>query len=73
METQIARKDLAVYQSAVRAATGALWDWQESVPDEAFDAYVERGTARYLDGAGQTSLPVSFNYERWVGGSGQRA
>lgn len=63
------RKDLAVYQTAVRAATGETADWQDEV-DETFIGYVERGTTQYLDG--KDALLVGFSYERWIGGAGQR-
>jgi phosphatidylinositol 3,5-bisphosphate 5-phosphatase len=62
------RKDLDVYQIAVRTSTGDLNEWHDESPDEAFSTYVERGTTRYLDGSGRKeAFPIVFNYERWLG------
>lgn len=73
IEAAVDRKDRIVYQTAARTAIGEGTDWQNDVADEVFVNYVERGTAQYLDGAGgKDALPVAFNYERWVGGLGQR-
>jgi hypothetical protein len=73
IEAAVDRKDRIVYQTAARTAIGEGTDWQNDVADEVFVNYVERGTAKYLDGAGgKDALPVAFNYERWVGGLGQR-
>lgn len=67
------RKDLAVYQIAVRTAAGDTVGWQDDPAEDAFVAYAERGTTQYLDGSGRKdALPVAYNYERWVGGTGQR-
>lgn len=65
----VERKDLAVYQTAVRTAAGDS-DGQDDVVEDAFIAYVERGTTQYLDR--KEALPVAFNYDRWIGGVGQR-
>lgn len=74
IEALVERKDLAVYQTAVRTATGETVGWQDEFVDDTFLIYVERGTTQYLDGAGRKdALPVAFNYERWIGGLGQRA
>lgn len=63
------RRDLEVYSMAVRTANGEPPYWQET-PKE-FTAYVERGTTQYLDGSSRKeALPVTFNYERWLGSSG---
>lgn len=72
IEAAVDRKDRIVYQTAARTAAGETVDWHNDV-DEAYFSYVERGTAQYLDGAGQKdALPVAFNYERWISGLGQR-
>jgi hypothetical protein len=64
------RKDLDIYQGAVRTATGETADWPDEYPDEVFMIYVEQGTSRYLDGAEHREvLPITFNYERWVASS----
>lgn len=74
VEALVERKDLVVYMTAVRTATGEAAGWQDEVVDDAYLVYVERGTTRYLDGAGRKdALPVAFNYERWISGLGQRA
>lgn len=62
------RKDLEVYSMAIRTATGETSDWLEEVPKE-FVTYVERGRTQYLDGGQGEGFPVSFNYERWLGGT----
>jgi hydroxyethylthiazole kinase-like sugar kinase family protein len=68
-EASVERKDLAVYLTAVRMTTGEA----DEVADDAYLVYVERGTSRYLDGTTRTdALPVTFNYERWISGLGQR-
>jgi hypothetical protein len=73
IEAAVDRKDRTVYQTVARTATGETADWQDDVADEVFLNYVERGTTQYLDGAGRKdALPVAFNYERWIGGLGQR-
>ncbi|GLB44123.1 putative sacI homology domain containing protein [Lyophyllum shimeji] len=60
------RKDLEVYTTAIRTATGDTPDWPDEVPKE-FATYVERGRTQYLDGLQE--FPVSFNYERWLAGT----
>jgi phosphatidylinositol 3,5-bisphosphate 5-phosphatase len=73
IEAAVDRKDRIVYQTAARMATGETINWQDDVADEAFLNYVERGTTQHLDNAGRKdALPVAFNYERWIGGLGQR-
>jgi len=73
IEAAVDRKDRMVYQAAARTATGETAAWQDEIVDEVFLNYVERGTAQYLDGAGRKdALPVAFNYDRWIGGLGQR-
>lgn len=69
IDALVDRKDLAVYQTAVRSAAGETADWQYEV-DDTFVGYVERGTTQYLDR--KDALMVGFNYERWLGGIGQR-
>ena len=54
-----------MYQTAVRTAAGDS-DGQDDVAEDAFIAYVERGTTQYLDG--KEALPVAFSYDRWIGG-----
>lgn len=72
-EAAVDRKDRMVYQTAARTATGEATAWQDDIADEVFLNYVERGTSQYLDSAGRKdALPVAFNYDRWVGGLGQR-
>jgi len=72
IEAAVDRKDRLVYQVAAKIAAGET-DWQHDVVDEAFLNYVERGTTQYLEGASRKdALPVAFNYERWIGGQGQR-
>lgn len=68
-EASVERKDLAVYLTAVRIATGEA----DGIADDTYLAYVQRGTSRYLDVTTRTdALPVTFNYERWINGLGQR-
>jgi hypothetical protein len=63
------RKDLEVYSMAVRTAMGEVSDWEEETPKE-FISYVERGSTQYLEGVGRKEgLPVTYNYERWLGGA----
>ena len=61
------RKDLEVYSMAIRTATGEITSWSEDIPKE-FVTYVERSSRLYWDGGicGE-GLPVTFNYERWLG------
>jgi len=40
--------------------------WLEDVPKD-YVSYVERSSTQYLSD-GKEALPVSFNYERWLGG-----
>ena len=61
------RKDLEVYALAVQTAKSDAIDyWLEDVPKD-YISYVERSSTQYLDD-GKQALPVSFNYERWLGG-----
>ncbi|KAG5641928.1 hypothetical protein DXG03_003954 [Asterophora parasitica] len=54
------RKDLEVYSTAIRAATGEILDWQDdAVPPKEFVAYIERGNTMYLDGRHGEGLPTS--------------
>lgn len=62
------RKDLEVYSLAIRTSMGETFDWQEETPKE-FVLYVERSSPHYWDGTGREGQPVSFNYDRWLGGS----
>jgi hypothetical protein len=61
------RKDLELYSSAVRTATGEVPDWIGEIPKE-FIAYVEYVPNQYLDG--RKDVQPSFNYERWLGSAG---
>lgn len=69
MGALVERKDLAVYQTAVRTAAGDS-DGQDDLAEDAFIIYVERGMTQYLDR--KEALPVAFSYDRWIGGLGQR-
>ena len=63
------RKDLEVYSMAIRTATGEITYWSEDIPKE-FVTYVERSCTLYQDGGicgPGVGLPVTFNYERWLG------
>ncbi|KAF8064104.1 polyphosphoinositide phosphatase [Lyophyllum atratum] len=62
------RKDLEVYSTAIRTAMGETPDWPDEVPKE-FLSYVERGHTQDLNGKQGEGFPVSFNYERWLGGT----
>lgn len=64
---QIAETDLDLYTQTVGA--GGMPDWPDEIADESFVAYVERGTVAYLVGR-KDSLPVAFNYDRWISGRG---
>ncbi|KAL0573290.1 phosphatidylinositol-3,5-bisphosphate 5-phosphatase [Marasmius crinis-equi] len=64
------RKDLEVYTTAVRTASGEVSDWSEEVPKE-YVSYVEYATPQYIEGGGggrKEAFPVMFNYERWLAG-----
>jgi len=60
------RNDLEVYSMAIRTAMGET-SWSDDIPKE-FVTYVERSCTLYRDGGicGE-GLPVTFNYERWLG------
>jgi len=64
------RKDLEIYIAAVRNAGGEGLDWPEDAPRDLI-TYVERGSLNYIDGSKKEPFPVTFNYERWLGGAGQ--
>ncbi|PFH50390.1 hypothetical protein AMATHDRAFT_61229 [Amanita thiersii Skay4041] len=66
--------DLEMYNNAILMAEGHLpeyWDDHDAQPPKEVVAYVEKGTGAYLDGimASKESLPVTWNYERWLSGS----
>jgi len=61
------RNDLEVYSMAIRTAIGEVTSWSEDIPKE-FVTYVERGCTQYWDGGIRGgALPITFNYERWLG------
>lgn len=65
------RKDLELYTTAVRTASGDNdFDWVDEEPRE-FITYVEHGSIQYLEGSGgrREALPVTYNYERWLSGA----
>jgi len=67
------RKDLEVYQFAVRTALGETFDILDEAPDEAFLTYLGQGVITHLhDGGRKDSTAGHFNYERWLGSAGQR-
>lgn len=62
------RKDLGVYQRAVRTSAGR--QKEETTIEDALLVYVERGNLLQMDSSdSQEVLPVSFDYGRWLGNS----
>ncbi|KAJ2920989.1 hypothetical protein H1R20_g16104, partial [Candolleomyces eurysporus] len=59
------RKDLEIYAMAVEGGLGIAPDWPDKVPIE-FVTYVDRGLTVHLDN--KDPIPVTFNYEKWLGG-----
>lgn len=62
------RKDIEIYASAVDSGLGYSSDWPDEVPRELIMS-VERASTAYLDNTGgRNPFPVTFNYEKWLGG-----
>ncbi|TDL16362.1 hypothetical protein BD410DRAFT_816753 [Rickenella mellea] len=68
------RKDIEVYQNAVRTGIGDRPHWQDEVimPDDTFIAYVEKASPNYYDNAARRDAALGTYYEKWVGGGAQR-
>ena len=62
------RKDIEIYANAVDTGLGYSSDWPDEVPRELVMS-VDRASSAYLDSAGgRNPFPVTFNYEKWLGG-----
>ncbi|KAG2005981.1 polyphosphoinositide phosphatase [Coprinopsis cinerea AmutBmut pab1-1] len=62
------RKDYEIYKLAIDTSVGSTPDWPDEIPRE-FMLSVDRASTAYLDsGAGRNPFPVTFNYEKWLGG-----
>ena len=65
-----------MYRNAVRTAIGDRPDWEDDIPDEAFEKYVRRSSPALVDSATRrdsAGRDVVATYERWVrelGGTG---
>lgn len=65
--------DVEIYQTAVLRCSGDRLHWQDAVADDAFVVYIARSSPEVnKDLIDREYLPITYNYEKWVGGAVQR-
>jgi hypothetical protein len=64
-----ASADVDVYESTIRTGRDPVGDIRDDSVEDAFAAYVDRGTVRFLE---QPRKDLAATYERWLGASAGR-